>query len=101
MEDNDVVAFTAVELITDDVIAYAADIPKSSANTSWIFDSGASKHMSGNIKDFISLQPRHNIITVAGGARLPVDDVGTVELDLALPDGSTHKAQLTNVLYSY
>lgn len=92
MEDNDIVAFTAIKLTINNMITYIADIPKLSANISWIFDLGASKYISGNIEDFISLQPYYSIITVAGGARLLVNDIRIMEFDLALSDNSIHKA---------
>lgn len=82
------------------VNAYAATIPYASISSAWIFDSGASKHMSGQHGDFITLQPRKGTITVAGGAKLLVDGVGTVELTTTLSDRSTKKSILTNVIYS-
>ena len=66
----------------------------------WILDSGASRHMSGSIDDFSSVQPRSGTITVAGDLRLPIEGVGTVRLRCRLPDGSTVISELTNVLYS-
>lgn len=79
--------------------AYAATIPDASISSVWIFDSGASKHMSGQHGDFINLQPRKGTITVAGGAKLLVEGVGTVELTTMLSDRSTKKSTLTNVIY--
>lgn len=50
-----------------DVSAYAAKLPMDNASeSSWIFNSGASKHMLGCMDDFSSLQPQTGTITVAG-----------------------------------
>lgn len=96
-EDNDTVAFHT----TTEITAFAAGIPSTaSISPSWIFDLGASKHMSGCVDDFTTLQPQTGTITVAGGNRLSVEGIGTVELLLRLPDGSTSKCELSNVLYS-
>ena len=66
----------------------------------WLFDSGASRHMTGNIDDFKSLHKQQGTITIARQQRLPIDGEGTVQLSCVLPDGSTRTTELTNVLYS-
>lgn len=102
-EEEDVTAFAAHDSMDPSpapVNAYAATIPDASISPAWIFDSGASKHMSGQHEDFINLQPRSGTITVAGGAKLPVEGVGSVELTLMLPDHSTKKSILSDVIYS-
>ena len=83
----------------DDVQAYAVgSIPKTQSK--WIFDSGASRHMSGNADDFHELKPKRGTIHVAGGLQIPVEGIGTVYFRAKLPNGSTKETKLTNVLYS-
>ncbi|KAE8853196.1 hypothetical protein PTNB73_02485 [Pyrenophora teres f. teres] len=72
----------------------------SSLSNSWLFDSGTSRHMSGNIDDFVTLEPARGTITVAGQQKIPIEGQGTVRLTLVLPDGSTRFSELTNVLFS-
>ncbi|KAF2690362.1 hypothetical protein K458DRAFT_439359 [Lentithecium fluviatile CBS 122367] len=89
IRDNDVSAYAAIRLPS------ALDPPV------WLFDTGASRHMSGCADDFISLLPKTmGTITVAGGIKLPIQGTGTVRIRLRLPDDSTTIAELTNVLYS-
>ena len=66
----------------------------------WLFDTGASRHMSGCVDDFVSISPGRGTITIAGGIKLPIHGIGTVRLRCRLPDGSTKMAELTKVLYS-
>ena len=75
-------------------------VSESKPNSQWLFDSGASKHMTGQIDDFVSLSPRKGIITIAGGVRIPVEGQGTVRLKARLPNGSTRTIELTEVLFS-
>ncbi|KAF2676307.1 hypothetical protein K458DRAFT_262437, partial [Lentithecium fluviatile CBS 122367] len=87
-DDNDVSAFVAIQ-------PSALDAPV------WLFDTGASRHMSGCVDDFVSLSPKtEGTITVAGGIKLPIQGVGTIRIRCRLPNDSTTIAELTNVLYS-
>lgn len=85
-----------------DVTAFAVRLPREprEARGAWIFDSGASKHMSGQADDFVELTPRTGTITIANGHAIAVEGVGTVELTLKLPDGATRVSRLSNVLFS-
>lgn len=86
---------------SDDVSAHAASISQpSSTPAAWLFDTGASRHMTGCIDDFATLSPGRGTITIAGGIKLPIHGVGTVRLRCRLPDGSTAISELTNTLYS-
>ena len=67
----------------------------------WLVDSGATSHMS-NCKRLFSqvrdLEPA-DTVTLGDGRDLEVKSVGTVELDMLLPDGSSRKCSLLKVLY--
>ena len=71
------VAPTAVDLTdtqhSQEVNAHAA-IPQPSVKDSpvWLFDTGASRHMSGCSDDFTSLAPAKGFIRVASGIKLPI-----------------------------
>jgi transposase InsO family protein len=96
---------TAVDLTdvqpSQEVNAHAA-IPQPLVNDSpvWLFDTGASRHMSGCSDDFTSLAPAKGFIRVAGGIKLPIQGIGLVRLRCQLPDGSTTVGELTKTLYS-
>ncbi|KAL2395076.1 Retrovirus-related Pol polyprotein from transposon TNT 1-94 [Exophiala dermatitidis] len=71
-----------------------------SQSRSWIFDTGATRHMSGYAEDFMTLAPQKGTITIAGGHKLPIEGMGTVCLRVLLPSGATKDTKLTNVIYS-
>ena len=71
-----------------------------SISSAWLFDSGASRHMSGQVDDFCELSPRRGIITIAGGMEIPIDGIGRVRLQCKLPNGTTKLTEMTGVLYS-
>ena len=93
-------------LVSPTISATASSVTYSSLShpqtcqSPWLFDTGASSHMSGFIEDFTNLSSQPGNITIAGGMKLPVEGKGTVHLRCLLPDGSTKLAELTNVLYS-
>jgi hypothetical protein len=112
-DDNDIAgahafsaaAPTAVDLTdvqsSQEVSAHAA-IPRPSANDSpvWLFDTGASRHMSGCLADSTPLAPAKSFIRVAGGIKLPIQGIELVRPRCQLPDGSTTVGVLTKTLYS-
>ena len=65
-----------------------------------LFDSGASRHMSGNADDFSDLQSRKGIIHITKGLQLPIKGIRTAYLRALLPDDTTKETKLTNVPYS-
>jgi len=71
-----------------------------SSGSPWIFDTGASSHMTGCIDDFMEIKKAKGNITVAGRTRLTLEGIGTVHLTARLPDGSTKNCILTNDLFS-
>ena len=67
----------------------------------WLVDSGATSHMSNCKRLFTQvrdLEPA-DTVTLGDGRDLEVKSVGTVELDMLLPDGSSRKCSLQKVLY--
>lgn len=49
-------------------------------NETWIIDSGASIHMTGNLRFFISFDPKHNgYVKVANGKNIPIKGKGSVK----------------------
>ena len=68
---------------------------------SWIIDSGSTSHMCNNKSLFTALKPisRTLKVTLADGHRVEATDIGTVTLELLLPDATTKQITLTDVLY--
>ena len=66
----------------------------------WIVDSGATCHMCNDEKLFVQLRqlntPRE--VTLGDGRSLEGQAEGTVKLETILPDGTTQKCRLENVL---
>lgn len=51
------------------------------SDETWIIDSGASIHMTGNLKFFTSFNPKHNgFVQVANGKNIPIKGKGSVKL---------------------
>lgn len=75
----------------------ASNFGKTNTRNSWIIDSGASHHMTGNSDVFLSSVPydKQKNIMFANGDSLPVKRVGSLKLDL--PNSAS--LTLSNVLY--
>ena len=56
-------------------------------------------HMSSFKTDFVDVMPHKGFVSVAGGHRYTVENIGTVELKMLLPNGSVKPAVLTKALY--
>jgi hypothetical protein len=65
----------------------------------WIFDTGASSHMTFNKGLFHSLSDYHGYVKVAGGRRLRIKGKGMCWLNCRLPDGSISRIRLNDVLW--
>lgn len=98
-QDEEVAFSAAKHLDPNEIIEYAYTVKLPTSST-WVFDTGASRHMSGYLEDFSNLRPRQGVITVAGGLKYAIDGVGDVHIINMLPDGSTHRSKLTDVIYS-
>lgn len=57
------------------------------SNKTWIIDSGASIHMTGNLSFFTSFNPRHTgYVTIANGKSIPIKGKGSVKLFIETAD---------------
>ena len=67
----------------------------------WLVDSGATSHMCNNRSLFKQVRDLDSAetITLGDGRNLEVKSVGTVELEVLLPDGSSRSCSLQRVLY--
>ena len=67
----------------------------------WIVDSGATCHICGNAKLFSEVHPlkQQTDVTLVDGHSFEVAGRGTVSLRMILPDRSTRKCKLLDVLY--
>ena len=66
----------------------------------WLVDSGATSHMSNDKGLFSQMEDLDPAETVTlGDGNLEVKSVGTVELEMSLPDGSRRSCSLQRVLY--
>jgi transposase InsO family protein len=80
-------------------------IPSPAATNDWIIDTGATHHLCSNEDAFVDLRkltvPKR--ITVASGHKVPVEKVGTIQLELPVQGNGgrlfTSKVRLHNVLY--
>ncbi len=71
------------------------------SESEWLVDSGATSHMSNNRSLFTQvrdLDPAETV-TLGDGRDLEVKSVGTVVLEMLLPDGSSRRCSLQRVLY--
>ena len=68
---------------------------------SWIVDSGATCHMCNSKTSFSELHPltRPQEVTLGDGHILEATAKVTVMIEMLLPDGSTKKCKLQDVLY--
>ena len=82
-----------------EVSAYASSLSTPSSSV-WVFDTGASRHMSGVPDDFVNISPCQGEINIAGGLKIPIEGIGTVRLRSRLPNGSIQISEMTNVLHS-
>jgi hypothetical protein len=65
----------------------------------WIFDSGASTHMTPDIDLFGDIWPIRSEVRVGNGVGIPVNGFGTVSLFVVLKDRSIKNLMLQDYLY--
>lgn len=70
----------------------------SNTHSVWVFDTGATKHMSSDFSLFHSVNKYIGTVTLADDSHVDATGIGEVRLTALLPDGSTHKVRLQNVL---
>ena len=66
---------------------------------SWIIYSGATCHLCNNKELFVELRPMEVQDVLLGDGHKLKATVGTVAIDMLLPDGKTKKCSLHDVLY--
>jgi Reverse transcriptase (RNA-dependent DNA polymerase)/gag-polypeptide of LTR copia-type/Integrase core domain len=98
-------AVEEVQADIEDAVLVASDSVLSSLSsaippTPWIFDTGATRHVSGFRSDFVELSPCTGSLTIADGSKVPVLGRGTCVLFCELHKGHVTRLKLTNVLYS-
>ena len=65
----------------------------------WIWDTGATHHMSNNLKEFVDVVSVGNKTVSTAGSTVKVTKKGTVKKTIRLPTGETRIIQLKNVYY--
>ena len=88
------------EAKTDEALATVHALTTTSKG-SWIIDSGATCHMSNDRDLFVELREleKPQEVILGDGHSLQGTAEGTVKLETLLPDGSTKKCRLENVLF--
>jgi len=64
---------------------------------SWKLDTCATAHMTSDIGKFHTITPQTGVVRVGGNTFLPVESIGSVILNTALPDGTASSLRLDNV----
>ncbi|KAI1001629.1 hypothetical protein K3495_g6574 [Podosphaera aphanis] len=99
LHDNNVTFEKDRELYRPDT-SFVANFQSKSKNTGWVFDTGASAHMTGCKSDFDKLTPfqGHNV-EVANNSTTPIFGKGTVRLNLRNRKNQIRTTILNDVLY--
>ena len=86
--------------MSNDDVSKSKDYGNSSQLTNWIFDSGATCHMTPEVKGFIpgSLEDTDNFIEVADGHHVTAKQKGSGRIQMFDDNGETFIATLYNVL---
>ena len=98
-------AATTSDTELEDPGMYLAGLPlamtTSAGTESWIIDSGATSHMCNDKSQFTKLKPisKSLQVTLADGHKVEATAIGTVSLELLLPNATTKVITLTDVLY--
>jgi hypothetical protein len=70
-----------------------------SAEHSWLFDTGASSHMTSNADHILNLKPTQLSVRIANDKTLVCEGLGRVEFTAVLPNEPSRKVVLERVLY--
>ena len=86
--------------MSNDDVSKSKDYGDSSQLTNWILDSGATCHMTPEVKDFIpgSLEDTDKFIEVTEGNHVTAKQKGSVRIQMFDDNGKTFIATLYNVL---
>ena len=83
---------------------FIGQAPTAKSGKEWLVDSGATSHMSNCRSLFTQVEDLEPAVilhvTLGDGRDLEVKSVGTVELDMLLPDGTSKKCSLQMVCQS-
>ena len=90
---------TAFTAILDTWKARKANLNRNSNNKTWIFDTGATRHMSSNEYLFSNLMPYSGNVRIGDDSILPVKGKGNVTTGVLLPDNKTLEVTIHDVLY--
>lgn len=83
----------------DNEVAYPASTSRDN-EWKWIFDTGATSHMTGNKAAFDSLRAYAGSIKLGNDMKVEVTHIGNIKLNALLPDGKSLKVTLYDVLYA-
>jgi len=71
-------------------------LPKS---TDWLIDSGCTNHMYHDREEFVDYMEFRTAVAIADGSTVWTDGRGTINIELLLPNGTSHLVGLINVLH--
>ena len=84
---------------TSEATAFLANMTPSNCHYNWVFNTGATTHMTADKALFEELQPHSGHVTFADGQKRPVQGIGSITLPVVLSNGTTSSITLKNVLY--
>ena len=99
-DEDDLKVYASMARMSNDDKRKNKDYGDSSQLTNWIFDSGATCHMTPEVTDFIpgSLEDTDKFIEVADGHHVTAKQQGSVRIQMFDDNGKTFVATLYNVL---
>ena len=99
-DENDLKVYASMARMSSDDKRESKDYGDSSQLTNWIFDSGATCHMTPEVTDFIpgSLEDTDKFIEVADGHHVTAKQKGSVRIHMCSDNGKTFVATVYNVL---
>ncbi|MGH7954950.1 MAG: hypothetical protein ACREOZ_03225, partial [Gloeomargaritales cyanobacterium] len=87
-------------LTTEERAAYSCSQFRQSKDLPhWLFDSGATAHMTPHLEDLENVQPCDVIITLADGSEVRCKHAGECAIDMVDDDGDERKLKMGRVLY--
>ena len=83
---------------TSEATAFLAHL-KPSVYRYWVFDTGATAHLTSDRTLFTPLLPHSGYVTFADGNRCPIGGIGSIILPIILSDDTTSSLILKDTLY--